>query len=361
MNLNYRKLVMLLTMFTMLIVQSCSDDDPAPIKPGAEGFFVVNEGGYPNENTSISFYDRESDEVSNDIFAAVNGRVLGLQAQSLTVFEDKAYILVQGTGKIEVIDADDYSSIAVITEDIESPRYMVAVSSAKAYVSDWGADGMTGTVRVLDLTTNEVTKTIPTGQGADRMLKVGNLVYVTNSGGYGYDNTVKIIDTNTDAITGTITVGDNPNSIQQDASGNIWVASSGSVAYNPDWSIDETNSTKGSISKISSANTEALRLEVASVTYGGPGDLAVSPSGQTLYYTFDGAVYSFSPSATSLPATPFISKPYYGLSVNPFSGEIIGTLAPNFSSAGSIEINDADGNLLDSHTVGIAPNGVTFK
>jgi YVTN family beta-propeller protein len=361
MNLSSGKLFMLLSVVTIVFVQSCNDDDPAPVKPGTDGFFIVNEGGFPNENASISFYDRETGEVTNDIFSAVNGRALGLQAQSMTVVEDKAYIMVQGTGKIEVINADDYTSIATITDDIGSPRYLVAISSAKAYVSDWGVDGVTGTVKVLDLATNQVTKTIATGQGANRMLKAGNVVYVTNSGGYGYDNTVKVIDTNSDAVTATITVGDNPNSIQRDAAGNIWIASSGAVAYNPDWSIDEANSTKGSISKIASDNTESLRMEVNSVTYGGAGNLAISPEGQTLYYTFNGAVYSVSNTATTLPTSPFLEKSYYGFTVDPFNGNLIGALAPNFSSAGSIEVMDANGAVLNTHTVGIGPNGVAFK
>lgn len=360
MNFNYRKLLMLLPVFAIVFLQSCSDD-PEPVRPGTDGYFIVNEGGFGNGNTSISFYDRATDQVTNDVFAIKNGRPLGDQAQSMTVFEGKGYIIVQGSGKIEVIDADDYSSLATITDDIESPRYFVAISSTKAYVSDWGADGVTGTIKVIDLNNNTVTKTIATGKGANRMLKIGNSVYVANAGGYDKDNTIKVIDVGTDAITGSITVGDNPNSIQQDNAGNIWVASSGAVAYNEDWSIDEVNSTKGSVSKISSGNTETLRLEIDEVVYGGPGNLSMSPDGTTLYYLYNGAVYSMSPSATALPSSPLASKGYYGFSVDPFNGNIIGTLAPNFSSAGSIEVMDASGNLLDTHTVGIAPNGVAFK
>jgi YVTN family beta-propeller protein len=360
MNFNYRKLLMLLSVFAILFVQSCSDD-PEPVKPGTDGYFIMNEGGYGNGNTSISFYDRATDQMINDVFAVKNGRPLGDQAQSMTVFEGKGYIIVQGSGKIEVIDADDYSSLATITDNIESPRYFVAISSSKAYVSDWGADGVTGTVKVIDLNNNTVTKTIATGKGANRMLKVGNSVYVTNAGGFDKDNTIKVIDTGTDAVTTTITVGDNPSSIQQDNSGNFWVTSSGAVAYNDDWSIDEASSTKGSISKISSDNTETLRLELDEVIYGGPGNLSISPDGNTLYYLYNGALYSMSSSATALPSSPLASKGYYGLSVDPFNGNIIVTLAPNFSSAGSIEILDASGNLLDTHTVGIGPNGVAFK
>jgi YVTN family beta-propeller protein len=361
MILNYRKFLLLLALFSTLLIQSCDDDEPDPILPGEKGFFVVNEGGFPNENTSISFYDRERDEMTNDVFFAVNERPLGIQAQSLSVFEGKAYIMVQGSKKIEVINADDYTSVTTIEEGIESPRYFLAVSATKAYVTDWGTNGTTGTVKVLDLNTHEITKTIATGQGANKMLPIGNSVYVTNAGGNGKDNTIKIIDVNTDAVTSTIIVGDNPNSILQDAAGNIWVSSSGAIAYNEDWSVDEENSTKGSISKISANNTEELRLPMPEVVYGGAGNLSISPDGKTLYYTFNGAVYSMSTSASSLPSIPLIAKSYYGFAVDPFTGSLMGMVAPNFSSGGTLEIRDASGVLLDTHTVGIGPSGVAFK
>jgi YVTN family beta-propeller protein len=285
MNLNYRKLLLVLALFSTLIIQSCDDDEPEQIETGEEGFFVVNEGGFPNDNTSISFFDREKGEMTNDIFFSVNAKKLGIQAQSLSVFEDKAYIVVQGSKKIEVIDADDYTTIATIKDGVPSPRYFLAVSTSKAYVSDWGEDGNTGTVKVIDLGTNAVTKTIPTGKGTNKMIKVGNVVYVTNAGGQGSDNTVKLIDTSTDEVTSSISVGDNPNSILQDAAGNIWVSCSGAIVYNEDWSIDQENSTKGSISKIAN-NVEAMRFDVETAVYGGAGNLAISPDGKTLYYTY---------------------------------------------------------------------------
>lgn len=357
---NYRKLLMLLSLSAVLVVQSCSDD-PKPVKPGADGFFIVNEGGFRNGNTSISFYDRQTDIVTNDLFKAVNGRELGDQSQSMTVFQDNAYIVVQGTGKVEVINANNYTSIATIVDGIESPRYFQGISATKAYVSDWGSDGFTGTIKVIDLSTNQVTKTIPTGKGANKMLKVGNLVYVTNAGGYGYDNTISIINTSTDAVTNTLTVGDNPNSIVRDSNGNIWVTSGGALAYNSDNSINEANSTFGSISKINPDNTEALRLTVDVLTYSSIGNLSISPDGKNLYYTFNNALYKMATSASALPATPFKATGYYGLAVNPFNGNIIGCKAPNYSSAGSIDIMDEAGNIINTHTVGIAPNGCAFK
>jgi YVTN family beta-propeller protein len=352
-----KSLGVLVVLAAMIFIQACSDD-PNPIKPGESGFFIVNEGAWGNSNTSLSYYDRKTDVVTNDLIFNIN-HPLGDQSQSMTVFEGKGYIVVQNSSKVEVINVNTFTWLTTISEGLPSPRYFLSVSSTKAYVSDWGADGLTGTVKVIDLSTYRVTKTIPTGSGANQMVKVGNQVYVTNSGGYGKDNTVKVIDTNSDAVVATITTGDNPNSIQVDNDGNIWVASSGATVYNDDWSVDEENSTKGSISKINSSNTEVLRLSVDNI-FSSPKNLNISTDGTILYYLYDGGIYSLSTSATSLPTTAFKEKSYYGLAVDPFNDNVMGCYAPNFSSAGSIDVYDEAGTLLGTKTVGIGPNGFAF-
>jgi YVTN family beta-propeller protein len=352
-----------------LLMQSCGSDPAPAVKPGESGFFIVNEGAFGNGNASLSFYDRKADQVVNNIFTSRNGRPLGDQAESMTVFNGKGYIVVQNSKKVEVINADDYASVATIVsttavpgnDDLQSPRFFVGISSTKGYVSDWGLDGVTGTVKVVDLNTYKVTKTIATGSGANQMLKLNNLVYVANGGGYGDDNSIKIIDSNTDAITNTITVGDNPNSLQRDKDGNIWVACGGKLVYNADFTINTTSSTKGTLIKLSASNTEVLRLPVDHVTYSTVANLGISPDGATLYYTFDGSIYSMPVTATSLPTTPFKSGFFYGLAIDPFNGNVIACTAPNFSSAGRIDIYDASGNAVKNFQVGIGPNGCAFK
>ncbi|MEO5976348.1 MAG: YncE family protein [Chryseolinea sp.] len=358
MTFDYKNIFKVLVICVILIATSCSED-PDPVKPGSDGFYVVNEGGFGNGNSSISFFDRSTGQVTNDIFKAANGRDLGDQAQSMTVFEYKGYIVVQNSGKIEVINADDQKSIATIVKGIQSPRYFIGVSPSKAYVSDWSNDGVSGRIKIINLTSNTVTDSIDIGKGPDRMIKVGNLVYVANSGGYDKDNTVKVIDSNTNQVTATITVGDNPSGLQVDGSGNIWVGSAGATAYNDDYTIDEANSTKGSLSKITSENTEAMRLTVGGL--GSVSSLSVSPDGNSLYYNYNDAVYSMKTSDTALPTTPFKAKKYYGLSVSPFDGSVIGCISPNFGSAGSIDIMDNTGAIQNTYAVGIGPNSCSFK
>ncbi len=356
-----RSVMFVFIIVTAIFFQSCKDDPKPTMQQGDAGFFVVNEGGFGNSNTSISFYDRKANAVTNNVFTAKNNRPLGDQTQSMTVFGNNGYIVVQNSKKVEVIDATDFSSLATITDGITSPRYFIGISTTKAYLSDWGVDGLTGTVKVIDLTTNKVTKTIATGVGSNKMLKVGSLIYVANAGGYGKDNTVKIIDTTTDAVIGSITTGDNPNSLQLDKDGNIWVVAGGALAYNVDYSVDEANSTKGSISKINASNKEALRLTVDKVTLDSPSNLNISPDGKTLYYIYNGAIYLMLTTATTLPTSAFKIKNYYGLAIDPTNGDVIGCQAPNFSSAGNIDVYDATGNLKKSFTVGIAPSGCAFK
>jgi YVTN family beta-propeller protein len=346
---------------SLLIVFQACDHDPSPQVPaGSAGYFVVNEGGFGNSNTSISFYDRAANTMTNDVFAKKNGRALGDQTESITVFEGKAYVVVQHSAKIEVINADDYSSLNTISDNIESPRYLLPISSTKAYVSDWG-DGFSGSVKVIDLGNMTVTKSITTGKGPNEMVLKDGKVYVANSGGFDNDNTISVIDISSDAVTSTINVGDNPNSLRFDKDGNLWVLGAGKFAYNEDYSVDVANSTKSTISKVVNG-TETTRLSIDDIAYPGAAHLNINKGGDKLFYIFDGAVYSLANNASTAPATSLIGdKYYYGLAVDPITDEIIACEAPDFSSPGAVYTYSPAGALVRSFQVGIAPNGVGFK
>lgn len=353
-------------LFGLLVAASsflgaCSDDDSVVPLAGQEGFFVVNEGAFLNGDASLSYFDKSTNKMINDIFLDNAGKPLGDQAQSMSVYNGRGYIVVQNSVKIEVINADDFSHLGTVTAEngVESPRYFLGIDANKAYVSDWGEDKLTGAVKVLDLTSLEVTKTIPTGKGANRMLLTGNKVYVANNGGYGYDNTVAVIDANSDELITKITVGDNPSSIQIDKNGSIWIAGSGKTVYNADYSVDEANSTPAFLAKI--VNDEVvMKLEAAGI-YEGLGNLVMNSAGDQLYFNHKGAVYKMSVEATELPTAPFIDKSFYGLSVDPSTDNLIGTEVPNFSSAGTVYRYSDTGELIDKYTAGIAPNGCAFK
>lgn len=359
---NYSKhipLVIAILFSTLFISCNESDLEPEIINDSAEGFFIVNEGAWGNGNASLSFLDLTNNTISNDIYYNANDQKdLGDQAQSMTIYQSKGYIVVQNSGKIEVISADSLKSIATITEEIESPRYFVGYSNSKGYVSDWG-DGFSGSVKVIDLGDYSVTKTIPVGMGPNRMLVDGDQLYVVNAGGFGRDNKLVIIDTNTDEVIQNIEIADNPNSLQQDAEDNLWVLASGHTAFDESFNVVAAESTNGSLTKISSDGTIQFKLAFSDLL--SPNHLSINNEGTSLYYLYNSAIYEMSTDATELPNTALVDKNYYGLAINPTNGNIIGCEAPDFSTSGNIDLYDTNGTLLSTYKVGIAPNGCAFR
>lgn len=359
----------LIAIFSIALV-SCSEEDGIKLGGGNEGFYIVNEGAFGGGNTSLSFYDRETATVSNNIFEAANGIPLGDQAQSMTIHNGVGFIIVQNSAKIEVIDLSDNTIIATIDDDIISPRYLVGLNSTKAYVSDWGADGVTGTVKAIDLSDYTVTKTITAGVSTNRLLINNSKLYAVNQGGFNSETfaseagtTLVIIDTETDEVSQTVTLSDNPNSLQVDVDGNIWIASGGNAVYDSEtFELIDEESSAGAIVKMSEDGTVLMTLTVDAKGWPAhPGNLLINSSRNQLYFTYNSEVYSMSTAATTLPTSAFISKSYYGLAIDPTDGSIIGCEAPNFTSAGNIDIYSPDGTLQTTYTVGIGPNGCTFK
>ncbi|MFY0627423.1 MAG: hypothetical protein JXR07_14070 [Reichenbachiella sp.] len=350
-----------LCLIAALFLFSCEDENMAPDLPvvGEEGFYVVNEGGWGHGNTSISYFNKLTGSIVNDIYYLANNNTpLGDQAQSMSILDTLGYISVQNSGKIEVVDINSFQSVTTIDEDIVSPRYIVGYNSDKAYVSDWG-DGFSSFVRVIDLTTNEVTKSISTGAGTNQLLIHDDKLYAVNAGGFDRDNTMVIINTSTDELVNTIELGDNPNSLQIDADGNIWVLCGGYTAYDENWNVDLENSTKGSLIQLNSSGQELLNLSLAE--FSKPDHLSITQDGQSLFYLYNSGIYKIDITASELPTTPFIDKSFYGLGIDPVNGNIIGCEAPDFTSAGNVIQYAEDGSMIETISVGIAPNNITYK
>ena len=327
------------------------DDGGVPVAGNYEnGYFVTNEGNFGTGNGSISFVNDDG-VVENNVFSSVNSFALGDVVQSMTIINDNAYILVNGSSKIEVASVDSMFSVATI--DVVSPRYMAKVSDSKAYVTDWGING----VQVIDLLTNTISSTISCGAGPEGITVANGFAYVCNVGGWGLDSTVTIINTATDAVEATLAVGDNPNSAVVDANGAVWVLTGGFTEYDANWNV--VSETAGNLVKIVGNTIEATH---AFVVGNHPEDLVIDDAGTTLYFS-DGswskAVYAFNITDTELPITALINKSFYGLGVN--NGYIFGAVAPSFTESGWSYKYNTSGTVIDSVEVGVGPNGYCFN
>ena len=354
----FRSLFLAVTLITSsLAFTSCDDDSDSPSGAYAEdGVFVLNEGNFGTPNGSISYYNNGSQEVQNEIFQSENNRILGDVIQNMIIHGDRAFIVANNSNKVEVVNAYTFKSLGT-TEGLESPRYFVALNDDKGYVTEWVTYGLPGQVSVIDLNTYTVTKTITVGAVPEQLLLHNGKLYVANSGG----KTVSVINTSTDAVETTIDVTDEPNSLQLDRNNNLWVLSSGTKAYDPWPEINEAQSTAGALTKINTSSNAVMATITFPKVAATASKLLTNGAKDKLYFIYDDQVYRQDASSTTFTATAIIDRSFYGLGVDPETGNIYGGDDNGFAPDGTVYIYDANGNQLSTFRVGVGPNGFVFR
>ena len=92
----------LLWVFVAQLFFSCSENPLDTVFfdfSGNKGVYIVNEGNFMYGNSSLSFYDPEAKRVYNDVFQARNSAPLGDVAQSVTIWNHMAFVVVNNSGK----------------------------------------------------------------------------------------------------------------------------------------------------------------------------------------------------------------------------------------------------------------------
>ena len=84
------------------------------------------EGNFGMGNGSVSAYDMVNNQVTNNYFYQVNGYTLGDVVQSIEKINGNIYIVVNNSGKIEVIDTANFETQSVITAQSELERVLSA-------------------------------------------------------------------------------------------------------------------------------------------------------------------------------------------------------------------------------------------
>ncbi len=195
-----------------LLFVSCSDNDKDPQKPKGDydnGVLILNEGNFGTPNASVSFVNTEDFEVENKIFQGVNEATLGDVAQSIGFYQDYAFIVLNNSNKVEVVNRYTFESIATLTENISLPRY-VAFEAGKAYVTNSG----TNAIAVYDANTLVFKSTIDLGKTVNQVIAEDSYIYVQNAS-YGSGKEITVIDASTDQVVKTIDLGEDYNEMTE--------------------------------------------------------------------------------------------------------------------------------------------------
>lgn len=343
---------------------SCQNDDdiqeiPEPGVEGeyANGIFILNEGNFGSGNSSVSFLDADHTEVTGNIFSTANsGEALGDVAQSIAFNEDLAFIIVNVSNKVEVVNRYTFETVATIDEGLQNPRF-AAFANGNTYITNWGdgTDPNDDYVSVINLESFEIIENIAVEEGPEAIVAEAGYLYVAHLGGYSFNDKISVINSQDNDVEETITVGDRPNSLEI-ANGSLWVATGGLPSY-------AEEETAGKIVQITLNNLEVIQeLDFPNAT-DHPGNLEIENG--TIYYTMGKSVYSFSVGDEALPEAALAElaevASLYGFEVH--NGNIFAASAnQDFTGDGNLYIySAAGGELQDSFEVGVNPNGIFFN
>lgn len=211
--------------------------------------FILSEGLIHMNNSTLSYYNRETGELKRDLFGDVNARGLGDTGNDMGLYGSKLYVVVNVSSQVEVIDINTGLSvrrIPILNEkgQARQPR-SIAFYEGKAYVSAFD-----GTVTRIDTLSLEKEALVQCGYNPDGLCIAKGKLYVANSGGLNfpnYDNRVSVIDLSTFTEIKKIEVGMNPTRMAANSAGDVYLISNGNYGQVPatlqkiDTQLDELN------------------------------------------------------------------------------------------------------------------------
>ena len=319
----------------------------------SRGVFIINEGNFLANNASISFYDPLLDSVYNQVFYHVNQSPLGDVANSMTLWNGKAYVPVNNSGRIYIMDPASMKYLGKIT-GLTSPRYIEVISHDKAYVTDL----VDSRINMVHPTAFELQDSSSiTGQidltpyTSEQILLSGTKAFVAC---WSYGDKVLVIDTDTDSLIDSVQVGKQPNSMVVDKNGDIWVLCDGGYPGSPYgqehaslWNID------------TESNTGTREMEFENIM-DSPIDIAINTSGDTLFYLNGDVCFTLIENVQENILIPGEGKQFYGLAVDPNDNSIYVADAVDYQQNGWVYRYTAQGVLLGSFQVGITPGYFCF-
>ncbi len=341
--------LLLLCALAVAVAGGCSDDLPnTPIPPdNVDGVYVLNEGNFQRANASLSFYVPAGDSLYNDVFTAVNGRDLGDTGNSLTIHDGRAYIVVNGSNRIEVINTRTHAFVhTIVCPPGASPRQIAFDANGVGYISNLYANS----VSIYDPATRTIMGEVAVGANPEGLLVAGGHVFVANSG-FGSGRTVSAISTATRTVVAAIPVGDNPQAIVAVDATTALVLCTG--AYN-DWS-DPNDDTPGTLYWIDLADRG---VKDSLVLGGHPQRLAVDARGHAYTVAEDGITRV--DLATKQITPRFIPGSFYGLAVASSLKRIYVTEPLDYVQSGRFVVYSDAGVRLAAHAAGIIPGAIAI-
>ena len=340
-----KKLVILLSICAVVVSCTKIPDKLSGSFLTGRGVFILNEGNFTWGNGSISFYSYDSSKIYNNLFFNINGRPLGDVPNAMGINGEIAYIVVNNSGKIEVVSSSTLESISTINGLI-SPRNIAIVDNRKAYVTSIYSDSVT----IVDLPDNVISGYINLRRSSESIVISGNRAFISNWLG---GSEVMVVNTDNNEVIDSIEVGVEPESMVIDKNNMLWVLCNGGWARENFAELLAINT---------SSNQIAKKMEFPS-KLASPSCLRIDAAGETLYFLESG-LKRMNIDDDVLPSDPLIAESdhcYYKIGISPFNNDIFITDAVDYQQQGYVLYFNNNGVYISEQKADIIPGFTCFK
>lgn len=183
------------TLFTACEPTEPDGNEGESSKELSEGFYVMTEGLWGQNNSALDFYSIETEQTHFDLFMLENGTGLGETANDMIEVGNKLFIVVNGSNCIMVADKKTCKKLAMIPiNQGENPQpRCIAYHNGSVFVSCFD-----GYVYKINASTYQIEKTALTqGRNPEAIAVCNGKLFVANTGGLDYpnfDNSISVMN-----------------------------------------------------------------------------------------------------------------------------------------------------------------------
>ncbi|MCC7297357.1 MAG: hypothetical protein IT244_03410 [Bacteroidia bacterium] len=312
--------------------KACCDSIPTT---NATKALVLCEGNFQWGNADFDVFIPDSNKLYPGVYKAQNNGALGDVLQSGYVGDNGVWLVMNNSGKLVCIDRNTFKFKSEI-KGLKSPRYVV-IDGETAVVSEL----YDNRIHIVNLKTNAQSHIQVNGWTEQLCLTAKGIAVASKRGA------VYWLNSNKTAIEDSTLVRSGAGWMATDKNGKLWLLAS--------------DSGKSMLYKI---NVETRRIEnQMPVGSGGYSQkIAMSLHKDSVFFLGNG-VFGMPISALEAPTVPlFVEKGanYYGLAVDPFSGNLYVSDAKDYVSKGEVIVLHGNGAVVHRFNTGINPGEFLF-